>query len=603
MKENFSTDLTNELTSKMTEKDENNLQETGYVCLTSLKPELPKDTITIPAKRDGKENFFHSAKTEIPSAISELPTEIGVNILSSIYYDGSTSIPNPQFIKDFIEENHDEQGKGICIYFRAAIYTLNFFSSEDPDKLHYQVAKETLEKDEKGLGSDEKARDLLARELVRECREFASKIIPKELLQENIDERKKYLFICTGEDENSSYLIFKKNEMLWIDHFFCEYLNKLGDRGKEFSGTIKKASQRWYEEYLDSKKSSDLFRLWVDPKCSPYQCRYIKVLAEVIWEDRLKKTYRRQSKQSPALAKPIIEMIKPMTSSMNKKVLIQQDDQVICKDKDGMVLFSAPTVDPIALKAFQGGINNMSSLTGHKVLRWQVKTGFQNWAQNKDDPRLIKICGGYSKIAELAACNSPKDIAKIKEILHMQAHGYFTFKDKSVGNMIALKIGESYKNGEPSKIEIVLGTILFPDYVHGLKPNERRLIPIGDLPPLHGSPNTHASQAQLQLLLLEEMSNQSNKIAERGYAIITLEKWKELAYEAGVSLDKIEYVINHWCQPDFISFLDRQGDEYRLVNGYEGSQNFLIQQGQHRNEQSKAGIEGTKERWKKNKKS
>jgi hypothetical protein len=380
-----------------------------------------------------------------------------------------------------------------------------------------------------------------------------------------------------------------------MDNCFCEHLAKIGDYGRNYSSEIKCASKKWYEEYLIDKKSLELFRLWVDPKHKPYQCRYIRVLAETLWEDRLKKSYRRQTKQCPALVKPIVEMIKPITSSKNKKILIQQDDQVVCKDKDGIVLFSAPTVDPIALKAFQGGINNMSSLTGHKVLRWQVKTGFQNWAQNKDDPRLIKITGGYSKIAELAGCNSPKDIAKIKEILHMQAHGYFTFKDKSVGNMIVLKINEAYKNGEPSKIEIVLGTILFPDYVHGLKPNERRLIPIGDLPPLYGSSNTFAAQAQLQLLLLEEMSNQSNKIAERGYAIITMEKWRELAFEAGVSPDKLESVINHWCQPDFLSFLDRQGDCYRLVNGYEGSQNFLIQQGLHRNLQSKAGKEGMKE--------
>jgi hypothetical protein len=43
--------------------------------------------------------------------------------------------------------------------------------------------------------------------------------------------------------------------------------------------------------------------------------------------------------------------------------------------------------------------------------------------------------------------------------------------------------------------------------------------------------------------------------------------WKEKAREAGLNPDKVESIINHWCQPDLINcFLEKQGDEFRLAS-------------------------------------
>ena len=132
-----------------------------------------------------------------------------------------------------------------------------------------------------------------------------------------------------------------------------------------------------------------------------------------------------------------------------------------------------------------------------------VKTGFEKWQDGDKDPRLIEIDGGYSKIAELVGCKSSQEISRIREILHAQAYGQFIFPDGSRGNMLTLRIEERYRNNEPSKIRIVLGDMLLPGYVCQLQRSDRRLIPIGDLPPLHGSYNSHASQAQLQLHIFQ----------------------------------------------------------------------------------------------------
>lgn len=110
------------------------------------------------------------------------------------------------------------------------------------------------------------------------------------------------------------------------------------------------------------------------------------------------------------------------------------------------------------------------------------------------------------------------------------------------------------------------------------------------MPPLYGSRNSHASQAQLQLLVLKEFSDQSNRIAEKGSAIITIDQWKLLAQEAGISPDKVEIIITHWSQPDlFNCFLERQGDEYRLASYYDRARKFLEDQGRIRNANSIRG--------------
>jgi len=243
------------------------------------------------------------------------------------------------------------------------------------------------------------------------------------------------------------------------------------------------------------------------------------------------------------------------------------------------------------INAFKNGMKQLGTLTGHKMLRWQVNKGFENWVQGSNDQRLIEINGGYSTIAESIGCCNKRDIAKVKEILHAQAYGRFVFSDGSHGNMISLNITDRYRNQEPSKIRIILGDILLPNYVCRLQRGDRLLVPIGDLPPLHGSPNSHANQAQLQLLVFKEFSNQSKRLAQEGAVLIKIETWEQLAIESGLSPDKIKLIINHWCQPDlFNCFLERQGDEYRLASYYDRAQKFLEIQGRNRISNSQRGI-------------
>lgn len=450
----------------------------------------------------------------------------------------------------------------------------------DPLPIHFYTARKVLK--EKYNIDDSRAVDILSREILKHCKNISKfKSFQHPAFKKNPIDIK----------DLTDHLKHEKQEILQIDAEFISYLKKIGGKGKKLSSEIEKNSKELFKFYEDENYSPlhrrKVWGLWV-PDNGPINTVLI-LLTQTLWEEECSRLWNRETRGHSSLAKPVIDGIIPMLGPKNLKKFVEKDGTIICYH-DGVPLLRAPAIDQNMISAFQKGVKELSTLTGHKLLRWQVNTGFERWAQGSNDPRSIEIEGGYSKIAELIKCCNPREIAKIKEILYAQAHGRFIFSDGRHGNMLSLTITNRYQNKEPSKINIVLGDMLLPAYVCQLQRSDRRLVPIGDLPPLHGSPNSHASQAQLQLLVFKEFSNQSDRLAQEGSIVITLEQWQQLAQESGLSHDKIELVIEHWCQPDiFNCFLERQGDEYRLASYYDRAQKFLEDQGKGRLVNSQRG--------------
>jgi hypothetical protein len=150
-----------------------------------------------------------------------------------------------------------------------------------------------------------------------------------------------------------------------------------------------------------------------------------------------------------------------------------------------------------------------------------------------------------------------------------------------------LKSGERHRNGETSKINIVLGEPLLPNYTHLLpKGEKRRLIPIPILPPMIGSKNTYAAQAFLQLLLLEEFSDQSRAFAEKGFICLPWEKWVTLGSEAKLPQSVLFKVLEGWI----VKRDEVQENGYILGAGYFQLSDFLRAQGNLREKRSKMAV-------------
>jgi hypothetical protein len=468
--------------------------------------------------------------------------------------------------------------------------SVNALKATDPQQIHQYISR-TILKDKYNI-EDTRAVDLLARSLLEHCcnmTDFKSFQHPA------------FNKLPIDISDLHDHLKHEKEQILQIDMDFVTYLKKIGAKGTKLATEVQKNCIELFEfyekeNYLGSLRRQ-LWGLWV-PDNTPINGA-LRILTQALWEDICFKFWYRETNGASSIVKPIIEkIIIPLLGPKKSKKFIEKDGNIILCNKLGEPLLTAPAVDVNMIAPFKKGVKELGTLTGHKMLRWQVNAGFERWAKGENDPRLIEIDGGYSRIAEFIGCRHPSEIVKVRDILHAQAHGYFKFADGSHGNMIILNILNTHRNSEPSKIRIILGDMLLPTYVHQIERSERRLIPIGDIPPLSGgSPDTYAAQAQLQLLVFCEFSNQSIRLAQTGSVLLPTDWWIEKALEAGLNPEKVKSVIEHWCQPDFFNcFLEKQGDEYRLANYYTRQQKFLENQGLGRIENSEKGKKSAEKR-------
>lgn len=477
--------------------------------------------------------------------------------------------------------------------------------TQSPTWFHLNIAVKVLTKSDEKTEPDAKLIQLLAEKFIESCEELNKRMKYPETFSNlfNTEKLNPYrLEIVSINEEECDKEFLGDGIFIW-DEMYLKVLERIGPHGKKVSKWLETDPEqlpRYFHKYAETKNAEYMKEFWFikDDQNNETLCsRALLILCECVWFDIAKPIWEKRTNGSPALARPVIKNMIIITGPTKNKKFIEKDGSIIYCDQNGNPLLMAPAIDPNMINLFQRGAKGLSTLTGHKMLRWQVNTGFERWSKGESDPRLIEVDGGYSRIAELIKCNSTHDIAKIKEILHAQAHGQFIFSDGSYGNMITLRIEERYQNLEPSKIHIVLGDMLLPAYACQFQGSNRLLIPIGDLPPLHGSNNSHASQAQLQLLVFKEFSNQSDRLAQEGSVLITTDQWKQLAQEAGLSADKVNAVVNYWCQSDlFNCFLERQGDEFRLASYYDRAQKFLENQGRGRIINSKKGKKSAEKR-------
>ena len=526
----------------------------------------------------------------LPKALNALPEEVATKIFAEILGSGSTAIPGLDFIQDLLNQLNDEDGKNISIFFRAAIYSINFFSAEDPSKIHYSVSREILKHaGGEELEANEKARDMLARELVRGCREFAAQIIPSQFLQANTPDAEKALFIISKMDADATHLITEVNGKLWLDDLFIQYIKKFGTKGDEAAKKLSDASTDWYNHFKENKKASELFRWWVDQKTSPYSCKFLKCLAMVVWDDKVKALFEKDKKNVPALTHGVHPAVTRILSPRVETRTIKNELQMT---HDGKIIATLPTIDPKLLAMVTKGAGSLNSIYHHRLIRFECKTGFENWINSKTDPRVLRFERGCTEITEQLGLTSNKAIEEIKAILVAQAYMHFTFDDESCGNLIVLRNFRSRGCNRDNGVEIVLGTQLLPHYTFQTSKRASLLIPVPDLPPLVSSSNYHAGQALLQMMVMQEFSEQSIEFAETGSVIILKDKWEKFAKESGLPESVFKQTLARWNQDgdDLPRFLiNPEPDRYALGGSYKKEADFLKQQGLLRKQRKKSG--------------
>lgn len=490
------------------------------------------------------------------------------------------------------------------VWFVTIIHMINFFNTQDPNPIHFVIAREQLEN--KKI-FDHQAIDSLARELVTSCQKYhkfigeacSDKEIGIPILMRQNDG---YLLPC--RDCLPNY-ICERNGCNFADFLFSEFLKSSGKTGIKAAKAILKDSKNRFQIYKDSgfkdQHRPGTWDLWIKKDAKPSVLSpVLGILADVAWEDQVRKKFEKQKIYRPAIPtgiwsqtfKPVLKKSCRIESSAKRMSAISDEGRVIASIK-------VPLIDGKLLSLISRGFRSIGSLSGHRLFRWEIKSGCQNIINGVPDSRFLITEGGYEGITHLIGCGkSPALVAEVKAILHAQAHAQFHLQNgDKPSSLIILTEMDRHRNKEPNKIKIILGDLLLPNALFHLPQGEqRRLIPITDLPPLVGSTNTHAAQAMLQLLILEEFSRQSDRLIEKGSAYIPLEKWLSLSREATLPDYSLQKVINGWISNDLTgtAFLQKDGEEYTLSKAHSDVLIFLEDQGKRRILGAEAGKNSAK---------
>lgn len=488
------------------------------------------------------------------------------------------------FIESVLKNARDSKNDFLAFY-QAAITAINFLSAEDPFKIHYYVAREVLrEAGGTRLESEEKARDLLARELVKECKEFALRAFAKQLFQKSGDDKSIYVDALPEEQ-----ILFAKDGRLFLDELFALHIAQIGLHGKKLAHEISRVSKVWYQTYLSDQCVMSLFRLWVDFERPPYYCRYLKLLAEILWKDRVESQFEKNKKHLPALTQSVARPVSRFLSTRAEIVANNDQPAVIY---EGKTVAEVAAIDLKLMPLVTKGTQYLNSIYHHKLLRYECKAGFENWAQGKADPRVMRFERGETEIAEILGFKFKEAPAILRSLLHAQAHMNFYFDDGSRGNLIVLREFRSRITNREDGLEIVLGTQIMPYYTFHTDRRGRLLVPVPDLPPLVSAPQYHAGQALLQMLIMEEFTNQSVDLVRLGSIEISDERWNEFLKQSGLPLSIFKQALDRWQVDgeDGSRFLVQvEPNRFTFGEKYSKELNFLRAQGLMRKDRQVQG--------------
>ena len=470
---------------------------------------------------------------------------------------------------------------------------LNALSTEDPNTIHYEIVKKILESNEVKLAAH--LRDTFARELCTKIRVLNVKFkLPQEFkdlikkIKNNANEAQKKEGCFKGSsldviETEFPEKTFKKNNLFLWDYALIDFLKGLG----------KKTSKEKAKELTEKLSSSDIKKsknFWFNESPNHlFFSKAILLLAQIIYEEDIKRLIILNKKQVPALTTSTHEQITQILSPSNS---IQKEGESHIKilNQDKIIgSISIPAISQNILKSVFKGAKKLNSVTGHRLIRYFPQAAFNLWASGESDYRVLKHERGATEIAELLGLQSHNHVSNIKEII--QAMAYFQFSQNTFsGNLIQLskhKSSVTHRNNETYIITV--GTPLLP---YKTFEDGGLLIPLLPDPPLVNPNQYHAHQYLFQMEVMNEFSNQSIFLTKHGFIQITQKMWEKIALSCGINKELLKKVHDRWIQDgtDAPKFLEQTDNEfYTLGEEHHKALQFLKEQGKIRIKNSNRG--------------
>jgi hypothetical protein len=406
----------------------------------------------------------------------------------------------------------------------------------------------------------------------------------------------------------------------WDDAFADDLADDLGPEGVTASQFVRENSRTRIQRFVATGDVQEAWRLWLysaEHDCFPF----LSIFGITLWLAFVREEYVHYAAKPAALLAPIAEQVLQVhqrgahlvTANAGQLALAEKNGNIIAiMERDhSNLLPHVPRIDAnMATALLQQSVPLLASLDAQRVIRWEIFMGHKR--RYLHDARRIDIPGGWESIAAELRLKDKNAAARVRAIVLTQAHMRFRLPGKIERYANLLSYVEQPATGQqPSRVQLVLGTILMPGHVHEYEksdfewPSEfhsaRRLVPVLELPPLVGRPADWEPQASFSSWIVIEMRAQAKEIERHGSVRLDQDKLLALAEKASLTPTLLKAVIDRWCRDgnDGPAFLHQtEPDRYRLGDSYPNEWTYLAAAGRVEESASRAGKRAAVRKWK-----
>ncbi len=419
-----------------------------------------------------------------------------------------------------------------------------------------------------------------------------------------LDRSDKRLGTITSDDDvdEASRIVdgrYERAELL------ARVLERTGEEGRRGAAALRKLATASWQRYAAQLATCRTGRSAVpwDPYRDP--AHIASLLGRALLFDRVVPEVQRLREKPPALANAVHErLLETLRSDLR---LEERGGQRFLFDGGGRAIAALVRVEPLDVPALEldnvdtllpQGARLLGSVKAHRLLRWEVITGHRQYLAGNRDARNLRVDGGWQALPEavgLAATSNA--VEELRRIVVAQAHLCWTWPDGTRGNMLSYttRPAVGHRRG---MLSLVLGDPLMPHFLFALPGRsprgreDRRLVPVVDLPPFVGDRRTHGAQASFQLAVLGEMRRRAMELIENGGVRLADQDLAQLAANVGLASGLVARVIDRWMQdgsdgPAFLARVDGEADRFTLGDAYASALD-LLREGGHREKKGAA---------------
>lgn len=390
----------------------------------------------------------------------------------------------------------------------------------------------------------------------------------------------------------------RKSGREWIETFAL-HLEQLDDQGRKFALELREQIASTNNELAIEHLH---WQLWT-PVTSPPGAGFIRGLAIALWLDRVLPGLKKPAALTMLVHQPVADLFAALPRLHREEE--RSGQRVLALPGDVLVrVLTTGDDNSIDSTSVDRGLKLFGSVTAHKLLRWQVCTAHQQALEHNPDPRMLRVPGGYAALArDLLGLKGDKAINMVRRIIEAEHSVNIPLSPRGEYTRLLIRTYRAAVGRRPANLELVLGTVLLPDYVHELQEaygnksldarRATRLVPILPVPPLIGRDNEHGAQATLSMLLVAYLREHARELVEHGGVIVNRSTLVELAKRASLPHSaNLDQILERWtCDgDDGEAMLKRVGSaRYTLADSHAAARSFIEEGGRRELDASNAG--------------